>query len=714
MVVRTVSRSLFLACVLLPSCSAPVAPIASEIPSPSPILPASERPEDVLTYKGVFERTGQLPGPGPAEKPVVLWHKEYAAAITANPLVVGGLLIIAGEDGTVRALDLDQGEERWLASTPASIASTPSSDGNLLYAIGTDGSLRALSIAEGGGVVWQKDGFLHGSIVTIAGTTVLAGANGELVALAALDGSELWRAPAPGSTRAALAGELLYVSGAGSGELTVLGVDGSAQRSIETYGAQVLTPAVVDGAVSVVARDVPGGRNVVLAYDSAGAQRWAWQPPERARIHGHAVANGRIFVSTEVPGMLHGLDAVTGNELWPARELDERLVTFPFVARDVVYLASATSLFTLDAASGNRLWTLDIGSAVEVSLAVTDGLLLVTTTRDDGKGTITAFAAPTDQRVASRPRATRAPADTSPPAASAPVTVLEVVELEPGSLPLSIARAPDGTIYLGDMLNDRILIRHTDGTIESWGESGSGDGQFSFAEVTQNDGSVGVAVSPDGSLIAVGDGGNHRVQLFNAERRHLRNIGRLGRGPGQFVNPCCISIDAEQRIWVVDTARADVQVFGSDGQRLFGFGEPGRGDGQLSRPGPVAFDYERDEVIVPDFGNRRLAIFSGTGEWLRNHAGRTAEGFVLMEVNAVTLDRFGRYWLVDTPANNLYVMDRDGVLLATIPPEAFGLGQIEFASFALDDDGVLYVADLAQTRLVMAQIGEPLWPAMDE
>jgi DNA-binding beta-propeller fold protein YncE len=456
---------------------------------------------------------------------------------------------------------------------------------------------------------------------------------------------------------------------------------------------------------------VPGGGNVVQAYESTGARLWEWQSADRARIHGHAVADGRIVVSTEEPGRLHGLDAVTGNELWPAREFAERLITFPFIADDVVYVASATSLFALDAASGNELWRVSIGSAVEVSLAVTGGLLLVTTTGDDGQGTVTAFASPTDHRMPIRPGATDQPAHASPAASPAPVTVLEVVELEPGSLPLSIARAPDGTIYLGDMLNDRILIRRADGTIDSWGESGSADGQFSFVEVTQNDGSVGVAVSPDGSIIAVGDGGNHRVQLFDRDLKHLETIGRLGRGPAQFVNPCCVSIDADNRIWVVDTAREHVQVFSADGTRLFGFAEGGPGDGQLSRPASVAFDYEHDEVIVPDFGNRRLAVFSRDGDWLRNLRGSPAEGFLLMEVNAVTVDRFGRYWLVDTPANNLFVIDRDGALLGTIPPEAFGLGRIEFASFALDDDGLLYFADLVQPRLVIVQIEPPLWPA---
>jgi DNA-binding beta-propeller fold protein YncE len=79
--------------------------------------------------------------------------------------------------------------------------------------------------------------------------------------------------------------------------------------------------------------------------------------------------------------------------------------------------------------------------------------------------------------------------------------------------------------------------------------------------VTRNDASGGVAVAPDGKLIAVGDGANHRVQLFDGARKFLISIGRLGREDGQFLNPCCIAIDTDHRIWVVDSAREDVQVF---------------------------------------------------------------------------------------------------------------------------------------------------------
>jgi outer membrane protein assembly factor BamB len=669
---------------------------------------------DVLTYKGDATRTGVLPGPGPDDNPVPLWQKRYEASVTATPLIVGGELVVAGHDGVVLALDAESGTELWRVELPAGVTTTPTIAGRVLYTIGDDGVMRSVSL-DTREQVWEVPGFLPESIVTATGEVILAGSTGGIVALNATDGEVVWQSKTGGSDRAALADGLLYVAGDRSGMVTVLDLDGEHEWTFQTEGARVLTPAVVGTDAYLVARDVPGGGNVVIAVESEGSERWRWEPPSRDRIHGHAVARDRVFVSTERPtGAVHALNTATGQPEW-IRAFDHPLLTFPIVADGVVYIAGAhDGVVALDAATGEVRWRAEIGEAVEATLTVSGGLLIVTTTQQNGNGTVVAYADAADPRVArlrsSDPTAAK-PSPEPSPAPDTPISVLSVDEIEGSSLLLSTSKAPDGTMYVGDMENSRIVIRHPDGTIEMWGEPGAGPGQFDFTEVTQNDASVGVSVSPDGELIAVGDGGNHRIQLFDANRRYLRSIGRLGRGDGQFLNPCCVTVDSAHRIWVVDTAREDVQVFNETGEFLLTFGEPGLGDGQLRRPGPAFVDEERGEVLISDFANRRVSVFSIDGTWLRNYVDRPAQGFVLGEVNAVVVDRFGRLFLVDTPANRLFVVERGGGLSATIPPDYPGLGRVEFASFALDDDGRLYFADIPAGRLVIAQLGAPIWPA---
>lgn len=677
--------------------------------APSSAAPGAQRGllSDVLTYKGNSDRTGELPGPGPRGQPILRWEKTYNLAITAAPLVLDGKLVIVGHDGVVRSLDAMSGDELWNVALPAGVEQTPTIAGRTLYLIGMDGILRAVSL-DSREQTWEAPDFLPRSLITVTDDLILAGAFGELVAVAAEDGEIAWRTSTGGSERASLGDGLVFAGGERSGVLTALSLEGEAQWQFPTDGAQVLTPAFLDEHAYIAARDIPGSGNVIFALDGEGSEAWRWEPLAQARIHGHAVTHEQVFVSTQRPASaVYALDRTTGERNW-VQPFEAPLITIPIVADGIVYVASPDGAVALDGTTGGPRWQIDIGAPLEVTMTVTGGLLVITTTQQDGTSTVAAFAdQPPPGAASAPPEATPGPRSPSP---GALLTVISADPIEGESLLLATSVAPDGTMYVGDLVNSRIVIRHPDGSIESWGEHGSGPGQFNFSEVTQNDTSVGVSVSPDGALIVVGDGGNHRVQVFDADLNFLHSIGRLGRGDGQFVNPCCVTVDGAHRVWVVDTAREDVQVFDETGGFLSHFGRPGQGDGQLARPGAASVDQARNEVVIPDFGNRRLAVFDMDGIWLRNYVGRPAEGFVLGEVNYVVVDRFGRYWAVDTPANNLLVIDRDGSLIAAIPPEFPGAGRVEFASFALDDSGRLYFADILEGRLITAQLGAPLWP----
>ncbi len=381
-----------------------------------------------------------------------------------------------------------------------------------------------------------------------------------------------------------------------------------------------LTPIVAGGGLVIAARDTPNGRNVVLGLGTDGTEQWRWETSGRDRIGGHVVDGDRVFLLVANPnGAIYALDRGNGHQIWE-RPLAGDLQAIPVVAGDAVYVAGTEGIVAVDKATGAVRWSWPLGPVLGAGLAVTGGLVIATTRDAHGGGRVMALADPTDPRLAARPSASAA-ASNSPSQPPALIRVLSADPISGRTLLLSTAVAPDGTTYVADIDNSRILIRHPDGKIESWGEKGSGHGQFDFTEVTRNDQSGGVAISPDGKLIAVGDGSNHRVQLFDSSRTWLRSIGRLGREDGQFVNPCCVTIDAQDRIWVVDVAQSEVQVFDSRGVHLRTFGEQGSSEGQLDRPGSVFIDPGSDEVFVPDFANRGVSVFSDDGTWLRDYDG---------------------------------------------------------------------------------------------
>jgi DNA-binding beta-propeller fold protein YncE len=72
--------------------------------------------------------------------------------------------------------------------------------------------------------------------------------------------------------------------------------------------------------------------------------------------------------------------------------------------------------------------------------------------------------------------------------------------------PYGVGVAPDGTIYVADTDNGRVVALAPNGSMQgTWGREGSGVGQLHYPEA--------VAIDP-GGLVYVADRGNDRIQVF--------------------------------------------------------------------------------------------------------------------------------------------------------------------------------------------------------
>ncbi len=128
------------------------------------------------------------------------------------------------------------------------------------------------------------------------------------------------------------------------------------------------------------------------------------------------------------------------------------------------------------------------------------------------------------------------------------------------------AVAADGRIWVASSVDNGFRILNPDGQLaETWGTSGSGDGQFNFSVGTDNAGAI--AFAPDGGFW-VADTGNFRIQRFDKDRKFLSKWGRYGSGDGEFIYALDISVDTVGTVYVSDDGRHDIQAFTSDGRYL--------------------------------------------------------------------------------------------------------------------------------------------------
>jgi DNA-binding beta-propeller fold protein YncE len=148
------------------------------------------------------------------------------------------------------------------------------------------------------------------------------------------------------------------------------------------------------------------------------------------------------------------------------------------------------------------------------------------------------------------------------------------------NMPWGIAIDTSGDVYVTDWRNDRVQkFTATGQFLMSFGTSGSGEGEF--------DRPTGIAVDRDG-VIYVADWRNERLQLFNADGSFIMQLAgeatvskwgkekldanaemwqQRARAQGLereklFWGPIAVAVDAENRIFVAETARSRIQVYG--------------------------------------------------------------------------------------------------------------------------------------------------------
>ena len=103
-----------------------------------------------------------------------------------------------------------------------------------------------------------------------------------------------------------------------------------------------------------------------------------------------------------------------------------------------------------------------------------------------------------------------------------------------------------------------------------------------------------MALSPQGDMYVTDGYGNARVHKFSADGQLLFSWGEPGSGPGQFHLPHGIGVDRAGRVFVADRENNRIQVFSAEGEFLQEWTD-------LARPCEAFIDAE-DNVYVAEVG----------------------------------------------------------------------------------------------------------------
>lgn len=216
---------------------------------------------------------------------------------------------------------------------------------------------------------------------------------------------------------------------------------------------------------------------------------------------------------------------------------------------------------------------------------------------------------------------------------------------EPGQImkPLGLDVDRAGRLYVADVTQKTIMIYNRDGKFLR--KIGGSDLFDRISSVT---------VDPSGQRIYVVDIGgvkseNHRVRVFEtATGRHVMDIGKRGSGPGEFNLPRDMAIGKDGRLYVVDGGNFRVQIFNADGSYHSSFGSVGRQLGNFARPKEIAADKDGN-IYVADAAFGNFQIFDPEGELLMFVGTRSEQGGPAQYIlpSGITVDEDGRIYFVD-------------------------------------------------------------------
>jgi sugar lactone lactonase YvrE len=194
--------------------------------------------------------------------------------------------------------------------------------------------------------------------------------------------------------------------------------------------------------------------------------------------------------------------------------------------------------------------------------------------------------------------------------------------------PSAFVADQDENFYITDEAKCQVVIVDKDGELlDSWGEKGSGDGQF--------DRPGGIDFDPDGNVV-ISDAMNGRLLRFTRDGKHLQTISARGSGDGQLSAPAGVAVDECGDIYVADWGNNRVQQFSADGAFKQTIGSRGSGDGEFDRPSGVCVDSDGD-IYVADPGRDRVQQFDRNGRYVYKFTGNA------------TLSRMGRRYIETSP-----------------------------------------------------------------
>jgi DNA-binding beta-propeller fold protein YncE len=199
-------------------------------------------------------------------------------------------------------------------------------------------------------------------------------------------------------------------------------------------------------------------------------------------------------------------------------------------------------------------------------------------------------------------------------------------------------------------------------------------------------------VASSNSFTFVADTNNKRIMVYDLAGSPLYHFGEEGNQPGQFRFPYGISVDPLGRVFVADLYNGTISIFDEKGEFIEYFAHEYSKNKTISSPGGLRI--VDDKVYVTDIQQNKVFVFGLDGKLLIEIGGPGKEDGEFIAPNAVTADKEGTIYVVDTGNQRVQVFDKEGNFVRIINGTKDGRGESSFVNprgIGIDSRGMVYV-----------------------
>ena len=314
---------------------------------------------------------------------------QFPLGVTVTP----GVFTVAGNDGTVLALDAQTGREVWRGQAGAKLAAGVGSDGRFAAVVTRDGELVVL---EQGRVKWRKA--LPARVTTaplVAGERVFVlGVDRAVQAFDAIDGRKLWALQRPGDALTLAQGGVLapfkdtLVVGQGPRMAGLDPLRGTVRWEVAVgspRGANEIERLADLVAPSTRVGDVVCARSFQAAVGCVNSERGVLLWSKNVGGTDGVAADEQFVFGADASDRLTAWKAASGDVAWTSDKLQYRGLSSPLVVGKTVVFGDADgTVHWLSRETGEAQLRLPTDGSPIVAAPVVSGSTMLVVTRNGG------------------------------------------------------------------------------------------------------------------------------------------------------------------------------------------------------------------------------------------------------------------------------------------------------------------------------------------